>query len=85
MNLGTRFDVYPNTVNNQRALGMHEFPEYVFGDSSAPYIMHDTVNGEFTYVPATFFDGLPAPSVWISHTKSQLEDIALADMYEWSF
>jgi hypothetical protein len=83
MKLGTRFDVYLNTSRNVKALGMLSFPQYVFGEETAPYIVHDSEKGEFAYASEDFFDGIPAPSVWIENTKSQMEEMNIDHWYDW--
>lgn len=83
MKLGTRFDVYLNTPRNVKSLGMLDFPEYVFGESTLPYIVHDSEKGEFAFVGLNFFDGIPAPDVWMANTKRQMEEISLDHWYDW--
>jgi hypothetical protein len=83
MKLGVRFDVYLNTPRNVERLGMLSFPEYVWGDLRSPYIVHDSEKGEFAYAGEDFFDGLPAPAVWMDNTKRQMEEMNIDHWYDW--
>lgn len=49
---GTRMYIYKNTSENARRVGWAFVPEYVYGDSTKPFVRHNHRNGTFTYVTA---------------------------------
>lgn len=43
--------LYPNTQDVRRHLGLENVdPDYILGDETAMFILHDPVKGTFTYI-----------------------------------